>query len=875
MKRFSGFLTIQIIVLPLLLAMPAHQTASAQVTGLEGWNIFVDPGHSRTENMGLYNYSEAQKVLRVALNLREMLLEWTDIDTVYLSRTNDTQLVGLTERIQRANSLGADFYYSIHSDAGPPNVNSTLMLHGGWREGGMTVEKTPAGGKLFGDIMDTILTESMRIGRRGNYADRTFYQGFPFEHTNKFPYLAVNRISTMASLLSEAGFHTNPTQQQRNMNAEWKRLEAYAAFWTILEYHDLDRPDVGIATGYITNLETGVPVNGATVTIGGKTYTTDSFESLFRFYSSDPDQLANGFYFIEDLTPGVTYTVDVVAENFYPGEAEITITPSFFTFSDVKLVSSQPPFVVTTFPEPGSANLLPGRQSGSLMFSRPMDRESVEEAFSIEEVDQSGRVGAASGGGINDGTGPYGTLSGSSPTSGSGIDVAFNWASDTELHFTTANLDFEKSYRIRLADTARDQYGHTLDGDGDGQEGGEFGIEFTTADRDVTPPQLLAVSPADDDGGVMRRPIIRLQYDEPVVETRGFRSLFRLTKAGGEEIPGVVRTYTDGRVGEINFFPDEVLQPLTSYTFTLDAGVEDDFGNATTEPVSVGFTTGNLDMTTSLIDNFAGLSARWWVPQQSGSTTGIITELTSREESNTVLNPMSTSGSTLQLNYGWDLSSPPHLIRLYTGFGTNMAKQFLNTRHLQTFVKGDGSGNRFRFVVRDGSGGLEASPWYTITWTGWKLVSWDMLNDPVVPWVNADGVLTNPLYLDSFQMTYTPGSPNQGTVYFDNLRTASYTQVVSIEGPLADVPDTYKLDQNYPNPFNPATNIRFGVPEDANVRLEVFDLLGRRVAELHNGPMRAGYHTLNFDASRLASGVYIYTLRTDQTAISRKMLLVK
>jgi N-acetylmuramoyl-L-alanine amidase len=267
MKRIIRTLTSALL---LILAASAIQTTQAQVTGLEGWNIFLDPGHSQKENMGLYNYSEAEKVLRTGLNLRQMLLDWTDIDTVYMSRTNDAQSVGLTQRLERANSLGADFYYSIHSDAGAPSANRTLMLHGGWRENGITVEKTPTGGKLFGDIMDEILTASMRIGRSGNYADRTFYQGFPFEHDNKWPYLAVNRISNMASLLSEAGFHTNPTQQQRNLNAEWKRLEAYAAFWTILEYHNLERPEVGIATGYITNTETQRPVNGAQITIGDK-----------------------------------------------------------------------------------------------------------------------------------------------------------------------------------------------------------------------------------------------------------------------------------------------------------------------------------------------------------------------------------------------------------------------------------------------------------------------------------------------------------------------------------------------------------------------------------------------------------------------------
>ncbi|MFN2372945.1 MAG: Ig-like domain-containing protein [Cyclonatronaceae bacterium] len=838
MKRIIRTLTSALL---LILAASALQTTDAQVTGLEGWNIYLDPGHSQKENMGLYNYTEAEKVLRVGLNLRQMLFDWTDIDTVYMSRTTDAQSVGLTQRIERANTLGADFYYSIHSDAGSPGANSTLMLHGGWRDDGMTVEKTPNGGKLFGDIMDEILTAGMRIGRRGNYADRTFYQGFPFAHDNKWPYLAVNRISNMASLLSEAGFHTNPTQQQRNMNAEWKRLEAYTAFWTILEYHNLERPEVGIATGYITDAESLRPVNGAQITIGDQTYTTDTFESLFNNYTSDPDMLANGFYFIEDLTPGSSYTVEVEAVGYYPATMEITTDPAFFTFADAELLSSVPPFITATTPEQASSGLLPGRQNVTITFSRPMDRASVEAAFSI------------------------------APSAG----VELTWLSDSELRVSTSGFDFETVYTITIAESAKDQHEHTLDGNGDGEMGGDFQLTFTTSERDSDPPVVTGVWPEFDETDVRRRPVIRVQFDEPVALTRGFKSLAGLVKNGGEAVPGELRLYTLDLTSEINFFPDEILDPGASYTFTLGAGVEDQFGNATTEPVVIRFTTGSLDMTASLIDNFSGLSARWWVPQQSGSTRGIITESTSRDESNSVLNPMSVSGSTMEVNYGWDLSDPPHLIRLYTGYGANQSKTFTNAMNLQTYVKGDGSGNRFRFVVRDGAGGLEASPWYTIDWVGWGLVRWDMQNDPVVPWVSADGILTNPLYLDSFQFTYTPGSPAEGTLYFDNLHTATYSQVVSVDEPLSGLPDEYTLDQNYPNPFNPTTNIRFGLPESSTVRLEVYDLLGRRVAELQNGPMQAGYHTVSFDASRLSSGVYLYTLRTQNTTLTGKMLLLK
>ena len=73
-------------------------------------------------------------------------------------------------------------------------------------------------------------------------------------------------------------------------------------------------------------------------------------------------------------------------------------------------------------------------------------------------------------------------------------------------------------------------------------------------------------------------------------------------------------------------------------------------------------------------------------------------------------------------------------------------------------------------------------------------------------------------------------------------------------------PDRFDMDQNYPNPFNPATTIRFAVPEASHVHLVVTDAVGRQVAELQNGRLEGGVHSVTFDASSLASGAYIATI---------------
>jgi hypothetical protein len=89
------------------------------------------------------------------------------------------------------------------------------------------------------------------------------------------------------------------------------------------------------------------------------------------------------------------------------------------------------------------------------------------------------------------------------------------------------------------------------------------------------------------------------------------------------------------------------------------------------------------------------------------------------------------------------------------------------------------------------------------------------------------------------------------------------------------VPQRFALMQNYPNPFNPATTIRYGVPQRGNVTLNVYSTLGQRVATLVQGEKEAGYHETVFDASGLASGVYLYRLQAGSFVETRKLLLVK
>jgi uncharacterized lipoprotein YddW (UPF0748 family) len=125
---------------------------------------------------------------------------------------------------------------------------------------------------------------------------------------------------------------------------------------------------------------------------------------------------------------------------------------------------------------------------------------------------------------------------------------------------------------------------------------------------------------------------------------------------------------------------------------------------------------------------------------------------------------------------------------------------------------------------------------------------------------------SNPTYADAIMvMLDRKNSPN---VEINAI-------ITSAEQPV-ELPTGYELTQNYPNPFNPSTNISFTLPETNQVSLEVFDLIGRKVATLYqNEVLNAGQHQVTFDASRLASGMYIYRLSTKNINLSKKMILLK
>jgi hypothetical protein len=158
----------------------------------------------------------------------------------------------------------------------------------------------------------------------------------------------------------------------------------------------------------------------------------------------------------------------------------------------------------------------------------------------------------------------------------------------------------------------------------------------------------------------------------------------------------------------------------------------------------------------------------------------------------------------------------------------------------------------------------------TVQWTAQGVAISTAPNNQLLPTIASDGAG------GAITCWYDSRTGLNHDIYAQQINVSGQLGVVTDVRPRSDaVPASFRLEQNYPNPFNPATTIAFHIPSSAFVTLRVFDALGREVATIMSGNVQAGSHSRQWNAERMAGGVYFYRLVAGDFVQTKKLVVLK
>lgn len=810
-------------------------------TDLTGLSFCLDPGHGEYPNDKPY---ETRINLRVANYLKAYLEQYGA--TVILTRQDSTANLSLSQREYIANSNNVDFFHSIHHNAFQGTANYTLML---FEEKYNGQPAWPGESDFMSQIMGRKIHDYLYTSTYYARGDRSFL-GFN---------LGVLNDLIMPGVLSEASFWDYVPEIHRLNCRDYLKLEAFACLHAFLEYYEVPKRPDSFLEGAVRDNENNL-LSNIQVTVNASGYEAEYVTDSNNIGVTDEDnswsgfpyttEIHNGMYFFENVPEGEVQLI-FQGENVIGDTIEVAVEDSTATRAGIILVSTAPPTVEFTYPTPGIRQRVRVNSSLAFDFNKPIDTESVIRAFSIEPAPDS---------------------------------VWFKFLYDDKKVRVYHEPDFAywTEYTVTFkGDVLRDKWGFNLDGDLDGNPGGDFVATFRTRSLDETAPKLLQTYPTDAAESIPLETAVYFHFDEPLDTLRLNSNTIRLLEQE-KAVPAQISWINLEEESFLFLTPDSLLKVNTTYRVNLSGEIADIYENAIGTDISFTFSTitGNPQIT--VLENFENGVDNWWDPDGSGSTTGTV-------PASTTFNSAATSFSLLpgqksaRLDYAWDVSAPEHLIRTYLQGGAPRQRQFSTENKLQVFVRGDGSGTPFRFCIDElNPAGHEVSPWITLDWVGWRVVEWNLSSGTTTgEWIG-DGIISGQLRFDSFQLGYA-GKEDfaSGSIWLDDLRLVEILlDRVQPDGSNS-LPKDYVLYQNFPNPFNGTTIIPYRLARPAKqVELSIYNSLGRKVASFTNLNSAPGMHQIVWGARNetgkiVSSGIYYFKLKVDGKISRRKMIFSK
>ncbi len=376
-----------------------------------------------------------------------------------------------------------------------------------------------------------------------------------------------------------------------------------------------------------------------------------------------------------------------------------------------------------------------------------------------------------------------------------------------------------------------------------------FKCQFTTVPIDTTGPAVVTASPRNG-GHSVSKAYVEFVMNEPV-QYNSLPSKIAFTDSTGKSVGFAKDQFlvTSGNLTLIALRSMSSLTPGMKYTVSLAPGLIDPYGNLSKTTYSTTFTVDTSEATGgTVIEGFEYSSGTWLQPSASSLTTGVDTSLTGFGVS-----PKSYDGNDAGV-LRYSFNSPSALCAVENSQGFDIS----SSGALGLWVFGDNSGNELDLIF--GASARKLIPVDTLNWYGWKYIGRSR-NKSDASTDDFRGFAVRHIETAFF---------DSSTIYVDDIQEGG-----KAEEALTSPPSSFTLLQNYPNPFNPTTTISYELWANSFVSLRVYDVLGREVATLVNGPQNAGSHSVTFDAAGLASGIYFYRINAGNYRLAKKMVVVK
>ncbi|MBO6522853.1 MAG: T9SS type A sorting domain-containing protein [Balneolaceae bacterium] len=246
-----------------------------------------------------------------------------------------------------------------------------------------------------------------------------------------------------------------------------------------------------------------------------------------------------------------------------------------------------------------------------------------------------------------------------------------------------------------------------------------------------------------------------------------------------------------------------------------------------------------------------------------------------------------SDGSTIEVRFDWDFSEKRLLLKSYRIYNRRISGgegQSFNQTVNKSFIGNQEAINRSMSLYTSYPGVFNDGPILISPGDTVSLYVSAMSPDMTIPTVEVSNMPSTATFdPETRRFFWVVDETNPSPMTYKAIRGETFV-TAEVEfvneqfavGTEEEVnPNEFRLSQNYPNPFNPSTNISFNLPSSGEVTLKVYNLLGQEVVTLVNGRLNSGSHTVAFDASRLASGMYIYRLQAGSHLQTKKMLLIK